>query len=69
MKDGCPSAVASDAGTGGVVQFSGPYRLSGAWWDTQAWTIEEWDVELDDGGLFRIARRGRQWAVEGCYEA
>lgn len=69
LKDGHPSAVASDAGTGEVIHSSGPYRLSGAWWDTQAWAIEEWDVELDDGGLFRIARRGRQWAVEGCYEA
>ena len=43
------------------------YRASGAWWERDAWTTEEWDVETDDG-LFRLRRDGDAWLVEGSYD-
>jgi protein ImuB len=64
MENDRPVLLDSEA----IAQSSGPYRLSGAWWDSQGWEIEEWDVELAEGGLYRLARRGGQWTVEGCYE-
>lgn len=69
MQDGRPFGLASEIATGAVASCAGPYRLSGAWWDVQVWELEEWDVELEDGEVFRLARRGRCWTVEGCYEA
>jgi protein ImuB len=54
---------------GPVTRSSGPYRLSGEWWEMRAWWVEEWDVELADGAMLRIAnRREGRWTVEGTYE-
>jgi hypothetical protein len=35
-----------------------------------AWQREEWDVELPDGALYRIARDRAtgQWAIEGTVD-
>lgn len=63
-----PVAVVSCPATGAVSRQAGPYRLSGRWWDAGRWELEEWDVELAEGGVFRLARRGRIWTVEGCYD-
>jgi len=63
-----PVSVAFEKATGAITGALGPYRLSGEWWDQDAWEVEEWDVELADGGLYRLCRRGRNWFVDGCYE-
>lgn len=68
VENGHPAAVVSRRATGTVARRAGPYRLSGRWWDAGRWEIEEWDVELVEGGLYRLARRGRTWTVEGCYD-
>jgi protein ImuB len=59
---------------GPVLECAGPYRLSGEWWDGNAWRIEEWDVRLGGGarGLYRLAcdhGPPKVWSVEGCYDA
>ena len=69
MTLGRPGQVFSDKAHGNVVDFLGPYRLSGTWWEREEWNTEEWDVEIAGEGLFRIARRNGQWFVEGCYDA
>lgn len=60
--------------SGPVLDCHGPYRLSGEWWDAQAWRREEWDVELGGSarGLYRLAcEHGppQVWTVEGCYDS
>ena len=62
-----PEHVTSAAGRGGVVAAMGPHRSSGQWWEG-GWTREEWDVELHDGTLLRLACMADGWVVEGCYE-
>ncbi|ODS56139.1 MAG: hypothetical protein ABS36_06900 [Acidobacteria bacterium SCN 69-37] len=52
---------------------AGPWRTSGAWWDTDAaatWDRDEWDVELADGLVYRLARhRGTgAWEAEGVFD-
>jgi len=64
---GRPVYVVSDKAHGSVVDLLGPYRISGNWWE-DAWSSEEWDVQMHDGGLYRLARRGDAWQVEGCYD-
>jgi protein ImuB len=60
-----------------VIQASGPWRSSGAWWDHAGqWQREEWDVDLNfssfngASGLYRIYRdlQTGQWFVEGMYD-
>ena len=46
----------------------GPYRASGGWWERESWATEEWDIETEGGGLYRLARTGDAWRVEGSYD-
>ena len=45
----------------------GPYRANGGWWERESWATEEWDIETEGGGLYRLARNGDEWRVEGSY--
>ncbi len=62
-----PRYIVSEQAHGAVVDALGPYRISGDWWEA-AWSAEEWDVQMEDGGLYRISRHGEAWTVEGCYD-
>jgi protein ImuB len=53
---------------GAVRETLGPYRASGGWWESDAWATEEWDVEMEDGGLYRLARVRNEWRIEGSYD-
>jgi protein ImuB len=54
-----------------VVNRAGPWRTSGHWWTAERqWDRDEWDVELADGGCYRLARdriTGR-WEIEGEFD-
>ncbi|HTV02077.1 MAG TPA: hypothetical protein VMF13_16125 [Luteitalea sp.] len=57
---------------GAIVQAAGPWRSSGAWWQSSteqegAWDRDEWDVSLESGAAYRVFqdRRSGQWWVEG----
>lgn len=64
-----PVFVASAKALGAIVHAAGPYRLDGTWWDTRdTWRTEEWDIELADGTLWRLARHDAAWALEGSYD-
>ena len=61
-----PSSRAVSAGA--VVARAGPWRSSGQWWtETAIWDRDEWEVELDGGGCYRLARLRSNggWEVEG----
>jgi protein ImuB len=51
-----------------VLASAGPWRASGDWWTPSPWDREEWDVELSDGGLYRVFRSSREWFLEGVYD-
>lgn len=65
-----PKYVAASGVKGNVLHSAGPWKTSGEWWASTAWTREEWDVELDDGALYRIFQQPqtRQWYVSGVYD-
>ncbi|HEY5894857.1 MAG TPA: hypothetical protein VIT91_16675 [Chthoniobacterales bacterium] len=60
-----PVFVVSEKAHGAIRNALGPYRISGEWWETNRWATEEWDVEMEDGSLYRLARNGTNWRVEG----
>jgi protein ImuB len=51
-----------------VVAEKGPYAASGHWWDEDAWSRTEWDVQLENGTLCRCHERESGWAVDGIYD-
>ena len=57
-----------------VASAYGPWRQSGNWWTTSAWSQEEWDVLAESSGgntlACRIARDilHRHWLLEGLYD-
>ena len=54
-----------------ITAVQGPYRTSGDWWETNhTWSREEWDIELADGGLYRLAHDllTHTWHLEGEYD-
>jgi protein ImuB len=53
-----------------VLTSAGPWRLSGEWWGAEPWARDEWDVELADGLVCRLARDGLRdaWYLDGIYD-
>ncbi len=67
LADGQPIAVRSSAVNAKIVQSQGPWRRSGNWWENP-WSREEWDVQTNKGGLYRVSREGNLWFVDGAYD-
>lgn len=65
-----PKAIAAAGVKGSVLRCAGPWKTSGEWWASSAWTREEWDVALDDGALYRIYYEipAREWYVHAVYD-
>jgi len=65
-----PKTILAPGVKGAVVRSAGPWKTSGEWWADTAWSREEWDVALDDGGLYRIYQESKthDWFVQGIYD-
>jgi len=63
-----PVRLESARVSGAIRAALGPYRASGGWWDSDRWSTEEWDVEMEQRGLYRLARVGHEWRIEGSYD-
>jgi len=57
-----------------VAAAYGPWRTSGCWWSTDAWSAEEWDVLAETGSgssvaclLIRDCARN-EWRLEAYYD-
>ena len=55
--EGKPTLIQSSVISGKILEARGPWKLSGNWWDLTRWEAKEWDIALDDRGLYRIAQR------------
>ena len=66
------STLQPHSANGRVVTCAGPWRSSGRWWmpSYSVWDHDEWDVELSDGGVYRIFRDrvSKRWFVEGLMD-
>ncbi len=63
-----PDFIVSEKVRGVIRDALGPYRASGGWWESERWATEEWDIETEAGGLYRLTRSGGEWRVEGSYD-
>lgn len=55
--DGKPTLIQSSVISGQILEARGPWKLSGNWWDLTQWETKEWDIALDNRGLYRIAQK------------
>jgi protein ImuB len=53
---------------GTVRVASGPWTLEEAWWSDAPTTRAYWDVELTNGGVYRVFTEGTSWFVDGMYD-
>jgi protein ImuB len=53
---------------GQIVEQSGPFLLSGNWWDEKAWRRAEWDMPLENGVICRSYQDENGWHVDGIYD-
>ena len=52
---------------GRVLEYSGVWKGSSRWWDA-SWQTEEWDVQVDEKGVYRLRRAGDDWFLTGEYD-
>ncbi|MGH7336050.1 MAG: hypothetical protein ACREI7_00610, partial [Myxococcota bacterium] len=73
LEGGRPARVITDrrglAG-GRVAACAGPWRTSGAWWDSDLWNRDEWDATLAAGETVRLFhdRESGQWFLDGLVD-
>ncbi len=70
LRDSRPSRLFADHLYGNVIAVAGPWRTCGDWWTTDPWDRDDWDIGLNNGGLYRIFlnRPAAAWFVEGSYD-
>jgi protein ImuB len=65
---GAPVHLRAAGLAGRIIAGAGPWRVSGEWWTEAPFVQDEWDVELDDGTLCRLAHDGRGWRLDAIYD-
>jgi protein ImuB len=70
LRDSRPARIFSQGVYGNVLEAVGPWRTSGDWWTSDPWDRDDWDISLNNGGLYRIFldRPAESWFVEGAYD-
>ena len=65
--DGTPAVLHTRGKAVALTQNSGPWLLSGDWWDAQNWRHEVWESADEDGTLYRLVRQNDTWSLDGVY--
>jgi len=53
--------------SGKVKECSGVWRRNSRWWN-RGWNTEEWDIEIENGGVYRLCRISSHWFLVGEYD-
>ena len=52
---------------GHVSEYSGVWKSNSRWWD-RSWKTEEWDIEIENKGIYRLSKAGNEWFLVGEYD-
>jgi len=63
----CLASIRTQHVSGAVKRFSGVWRQNSRWWN-RAWNTEEWDIELEEGGIYRLCKVSSHWFLVGEYD-
>jgi protein ImuB len=50
-----------------VLNYSGVWRSNSKWWD-RPWRTQEWDIEVENAGVYRLCKAKDEWFVTGEYD-
>ena len=53
--------------SGHVTKYSGVWKANSKWWD-KSWKAQEWDVEIESHGVYRLCKVGKDWFLAGEYD-
>ena len=52
---------------GYVKEYSGVWKGNSSWWD-KSWKTQEWDVEIENRGIYRLCKVNKEWFLLGEYD-
>lgn len=67
VRDGRLVFIKTKYFSGYVTEYSGVWKASSKWWDA-AWKTQEWDVEVEDHGVYRLCKVNKEWFLTGEYD-
>jgi protein ImuB len=53
--------------SGRVQEYSGVWKANSKWWD-RSWKTQEWDVEIENKGIYRLCKVDKEWFLAGEYD-
>jgi hypothetical protein len=53
--------------SGYVAKYSGVWKQNSKWWD-KPWKTQEWDIEVEDHGVYRLCKVNKEWFLTGEYD-
>ena len=53
--------------SGRVRKYSGVWKTNSYWWN-RPWNSSEWDVEVEENGVYRLGKNGAEWFLVGEYD-
>ncbi len=59
--------IKTDYFSGHVTEYSGVWKTNSRWWDA-GWKTHEWDVEVENNGVYRLCKVGKEWFLAGEYD-
>ncbi len=68
LDEGKPAHVRTAEICENIIDQTGPYLLSGNWWDEKSWSRAEWDLQLQNGDVVRVHEAERTWKIDGLYD-
>ncbi|MGE3465390.1 MAG: hypothetical protein AB7J13_00535 [Pyrinomonadaceae bacterium] len=52
---------------GHVIEYSGVWKANSRWWD-RSWRTQEWDIEVEGQGVYRLCKVQDEWFLAGEYD-
>lgn len=67
VRDGRLVFIKTRVFSGHVTEYSGVWKANSKWWD-KSWKTQEWDVEVENNGIYRLCKVDKDWFLAGEYD-
>lgn len=67
VRDGRLIFIKTKYFSGHVREYSGVWKANSKWWD-RSWKTQEWDIEVENNGVYRLCKVDKEWFLAGEYD-
>ena len=67
VRDGRLVFIKTHNFSGHVLEYSGVWKSNSKWWE-MPWRTQEWDIEVEGHGVYRLLKAGKEWFLTGEYD-